>query len=200
MYYLVIVDAFTKWPEVFPMTQITTNKTISILRSLFTRFGICSTLVSDNGTQLTAQNFSLFLKQNGIKYKRTAPYHPATNGLAERYVQTLKQSLKAMKSECTSIDLELAKLLLQYRKMPHSILNAYPSFLMFGREIRSKLDLIKPKEIVRTVIQQLNIRELAEGKMIGARNYLGKDKWRFGRIIKKIGLLHYEIELENGWI
>eukprot|EP00102_Acyrthosiphon_pisum_P016233 XP_008187120.1 PREDICTED: uncharacterized protein K02A2.6-like [Acyrthosiphon pisum] len=186
MYYLVIVDAFTKWPEVFPMKQITTNKTITILRSLFARFGICSTLVSDNGTQFTALDFSLFLKQNGIKHKRTAPYHPATNGLAERYVQTLKQSLKALQSERNSIDLELAKLLLQYRKMPHSILNASPSFLMFGREIRSKLDLIKPKEIVRTDIQKPNIRELAEGQRVGARNYLGKDKWRFGQIKKKL--------------
>jgi len=45
MYYLVIVDEFKKWPEVFPTKQITTNKTIIILGSLFARFGICSTLV-----------------------------------------------------------------------------------------------------------------------------------------------------------
>jgi len=103
-----------------------------------------------------------------------------------------------MKNECYSIDLELAKLLLQYKNMTHSNLNASPSFLMFGREIRSKLDLIKPKEIVRTDIQPPIIRELAEREMIGAWNYLGKDKWRFGRIIKRIGLLHYEIELDYG--
>lgn len=40
MYYLLIFDAFTKWPE-DPMKQITTNKTIVILHSLFACFGIC---------------------------------------------------------------------------------------------------------------------------------------------------------------
>lgn len=81
---------------------------------------------------------------NCILHKRTAPCHPATNRQAERFVQALKQSLRAMKNEGSSKEYELAKMLLQCRKMPHSVTKQPPSKLMFGREIRSRLDLIKP--------------------------------------------------------
>ncbi len=32
---------------------------------------------------------------HGAKHIRSAPYHPSTNGLAERFVQLLKQALKS---------------------------------------------------------------------------------------------------------
>ena len=47
--YLVVVDAFSKWPEVFIMPTMTSEKTIQILRSLFSRYGLPQILVSDNG-------------------------------------------------------------------------------------------------------------------------------------------------------
>lgn len=58
-------------------------------------------------------------------------------------------------------------------------------FLMFGREIRCRLDLIKPQQIIKTDIQKQNIRELTEGQKVGARNCFGKDKWRFGKTPSK---------------
>jgi len=47
-------------------------------------------VVSDNGPQLTADTFEEFCKQHGIKHITTAPFHPASNGLAERFVQMFK--------------------------------------------------------------------------------------------------------------
>jgi len=84
--FLVCVDAHTKWPEVFVMNNITATSTIEKCREIFSRFGIPQMLVTDNGRTFIAQEFQDFAKANGILHKRSAPYRPATNGLAERFV------------------------------------------------------------------------------------------------------------------
>jgi transposase InsO family protein len=63
---------------------------VEALRTVSARNGLPEQLVSDNGPQFTAAEFQLFLKKNGVKHITSAPYHPATNGLAERFIQTLK--------------------------------------------------------------------------------------------------------------
>ncbi|XP_040197550.1 uncharacterized protein K02A2.6-like, partial [Rana temporaria] len=83
--FLIIVDAHSKWPEVIPVTQPTTKATVSILLHLAATFGYPREIVTDNGAQFTSQRF---LTAHNIKHKLTAPYHPATNGQAERFVQT----------------------------------------------------------------------------------------------------------------
>ena len=65
--YFIIVDAHSKWPEVFEMTSTTTLKTIDILRQVFAAYGLPDQLVSDNGPQFSSEEFQLFLKCNGIK-------------------------------------------------------------------------------------------------------------------------------------
>ncbi|XP_065075857.1 uncharacterized protein K02A2.6-like [Ochlerotatus camptorhynchus] len=94
---LIIVNAFSKWFEVKITSSTTATATIKILDGLFAAYGAAVTLVSDNGPQFTAAEFKAFLEKSGVKYhKLSAPYHPATNGQAERYVQTVKSALKAM--------------------------------------------------------------------------------------------------------
>ncbi|KAG8196623.1 hypothetical protein JTE90_014180 [Oedothorax gibbosus] len=81
--FLVIVDAHSKWLEVYPMKSTTTFKTIESLRDCFARFGLPVTLVSDNGPQFTSHEFKTFMNSNGIKHKTTAPFKPSSNGQAE---------------------------------------------------------------------------------------------------------------------
>ena len=89
--YLIVVDAHSKWPEVIRMSSSTsTNETIKVLLSLFARRGLPDKLVSDNGLQFTSDEFKEFMLNCGILHIKTAPYHPQTNGEAERFVQTLK--------------------------------------------------------------------------------------------------------------
>ena len=75
------------------MSSTTSLKTIKALRSLCARYGIPEELVSDNGPQLAAEEFTKFMRQNGIKFTRVPPYHPASNGVAERSVQIAKVAL-----------------------------------------------------------------------------------------------------------
>ena len=51
-------------------------------------------VVSDNGSSFVSSEFKSFLQKNGIKHITSAPYHPSTNGLVERAVQTFKQGMK----------------------------------------------------------------------------------------------------------
>ena len=95
--WLIIVDTCSKWPQVIAMTSTTAERTVDILRSLFSRYGIPDKIVMDNGPQFTAEEFNKFCLGNGIKHTLTAPYHPSTNGEAERFVQTFKTSILKLK-------------------------------------------------------------------------------------------------------
>ena len=81
-----MVDAHSKWPEIVEMNSTTAQKTIVELRKMFAAHGLPQQLVY-NGPQFISEEFASFLKSNGIKHIRCAPYHPASNGAVERLVQ-----------------------------------------------------------------------------------------------------------------
>jgi hypothetical protein len=86
--FLMLVDACTMWLEVLPMSTTTSKATIERLRSVFAVHGLPERIVTNNGLQFTSQGFAEFLERNGMVHVRLAPYHPSSNGLAERAVQT----------------------------------------------------------------------------------------------------------------
>ncbi len=66
------------------------GKHSDVLRTIFGRTLLPKQLVNDNGSQFTSERFREFTKINGIRYKTSPPWHPATNSQAERFVQTFK--------------------------------------------------------------------------------------------------------------
>ncbi|XP_058814638.1 uncharacterized protein K02A2.6-like [Topomyia yanbarensis] len=128
-----------------------------------------------------------------------APYHPATNGQAERYVQTIKQKLKALKYPKSKLILELCNTLLTYRKMIHPSTGTSLSMLVFGRQIRSRLDLLLPKNETSTKAD-IVVRQFLDGDRNCVRDFLFKNKWKFGRIAEKVGKLRYTVRLDDGRI
>ena len=207
--FLVVADAHSKWPEVIPMSSTTTSKTIEVQRDLFARFGIPEQIVSDNGPQFVSEEFQAFIKSNGIRHITSAPYHPATNGLAERLVQTFKQALRAMFQSSKPVKEKLAKFLIAYRNSPHSTTGESPAQLLLGRPLRTRLDLVKP-DLNRKMINQQHQqgikvanekgrqrRQLAVGDAVMSRDYRGDLKWRSGLIVKT-GPLMYEVQVAPG--
>ena len=77
------------------MSSTTASATIRVLRHLFARYGLPVQVVTDNGPQFAAVEFSRFLKSQGVKHIKSSPYHPSTNGLAERFVQTFKDAMRS---------------------------------------------------------------------------------------------------------
>ena len=105
--WLVIIDAHSKWLEVFLMSSTTSTGTAQCLREVFARFGLPERIVTDNAPNSVSSEFIYFLKQNGIRHTTSAPYHPATNGLAERAVRVFKDGTKKM-SEFRFIETEIS--------------------------------------------------------------------------------------------
>jgi transposase InsO family protein len=147
--YLVVVDAHSKWPEVIQTRCTTSTSTIVALREIFCRFGLPETIVSDNGTQFISEEFETFLKKNGMKHRCSAPYHPATNGQAERFVQVLKNHLNKVGTNRDALN----RLLFAYRNTPHATTGVAPSQLMFKRKLRTRLELLKPS-LEKTVAEK----------------------------------------------
>ncbi|KAL3087857.1 hypothetical protein niasHS_009595 [Heterodera schachtii] len=93
----------------------------SQLQWLFDRYGVPKTLVSDNGPQFSSSVFEEFCKNNGIKHIFSPPYHPQSNGAAERYVDYFKRQLKKCSGQRS------------------------PAELFLGRKLRTKLSLMRPE-------------------------------------------------------
>lgn len=148
--FLVLVDAFSKWIEVSPMSSTTANKTIEKLRSMFAAYGLPEVLVSDNGPQFISEEFAAFLSVNGVRHVKTPPYHAASNGAAERLVQTTKQALSkhVLQDKAShhkhSFRERLDSYLMSYRTTPHSTTRQTPAELFLKRQPRVKLSLLKP--------------------------------------------------------
>ena len=140
--FLLVIDAYTKWLDVHVTTTSSSAITIELLRKSFSNFGLPEVVVSDNAANFTSEEFQAFMKANGVKHVRTPPYHPASNGVVERAVQTMKDGLKKLK--CGSIETKLSRFLFAYRVTPHSSTGTSPAELMFNRRLRTPMDNLRP--------------------------------------------------------
>ncbi|XP_035896692.1 uncharacterized protein K02A2.6-like [Anopheles stephensi] len=198
---LIVVDAFSKWVEVKPTQSTTTAATIQLLDDLFAAYGAPVTIVSDNGTQFTSSEFKAFLQQSGVKFhKLSAPYHPATNGQAERYVQTVKRALRAMGTTSSNLQTNINQFLQQYRKVPHSETGESPAKMFLGRNIRTRLDLVRPRDAHARLIekQQTRFEPTYRSFLPGQQIYClsgnpRMDKWIPATILSRLGDLHYDV-------
>ena len=117
--------------DVHIMSSITAPKTIDKLRQFFSIHGLPNKMVTDNGPTFTSHEFKEFTSQNGIQHTFSAPYHPSSNGLAERAVQTFKQALKQMDNG--SLQFKVSQFLFKYNITPHSTTGLSPSKLLMGK-------------------------------------------------------------------
>ncbi|KAL1449409.1 hypothetical protein MTO96_006351 [Rhipicephalus appendiculatus] len=139
---LVVVEAHTKWVEVWHVTQATSAAVIDVLRNLFVTFGIPRKVVSDNdGKAFISSEIKQFYASNGIQTATSPAYHPATNGQAERYEAELKRAL--LRDADKSIQCRLARFLYRQHTTIRTATGMTPARAMFGRELHCPLDLLK---------------------------------------------------------
>eukprot|EP00731_Ephydatia_muelleri_P019546 Em0012g371a len=205
--FLIVVDAHSKWPEVIPMASSTTAaRTIEALRLLFASYGVPNQLVSDNGPQFVSKEFADFMAGNAVKHIRVAPYHPASNGLAERFVQTFKKAMSAARNDGASLSQKLCRFLLTYRSTPHATTQVAPCELFLKRTIRTRLDAIRPnysgtvcdKQALQKELHDRHARsrEFGIGQKVMAKNFLQGPPWVAGVISECKGPLTYLVEVE----
>ncbi|EFO91976.1 hypothetical protein CRE_11440 [Caenorhabditis remanei] len=210
MYYLVFVDSFSKWPEVYATTSTTTAATIKILAKVFGQFGNPETLVSDNGPQFTSQTFQEFTAANGITHVRSPPYHPQSNGQAERFVDTLKRALCKLRGEGNT-ETALQTFLQVYRSTPCPSVpnNQSPAEAFIGRKMRTVLNLLLPHKPTPSLERNLametqfnlhhgardRIFEINDQVYVIDRRSPNSSQWVSGVIERKLGQTVYKVRV-----
>lgn len=95
-YLLTMIDRYTRWLEVIPTTDISAETIAeACIAHWISRFDVSSTVSTDRGAQFESRLFHSLCKVLGTKRVRTTAYHPAANGLVERFHRQLKASLQA---------------------------------------------------------------------------------------------------------
>ncbi|XP_031357014.1 uncharacterized protein K02A2.6-like isoform X2 [Photinus pyralis] len=144
--FLVVTDAYSKWLEVKLVPNTSSAVTIGVLRELFATHGIPDVVVSDNGTSFSSSEFKQFLKNNMIRQALVAPYHPSSNGQAERMVQNVKNAIRKM-TEGTAegnLQLVLSRYLLAQHITPHCTTGRSPAEILMGRKLNTVYDRMQP--------------------------------------------------------
>lgn len=121
------------------MRSTAAKRVVDVLTQIFYRYGFPFTLKSDNSPKFWCEEFEKFLSDHGIKHLTSPPFWLQANGHVERQNRTLLKSLKNAHIEGNNWHEELQKFLLAYRTTPQTSIGVTPAFLMFGRELKTKL-------------------------------------------------------------
>ena len=143
-YVLVICDYGTRYPEAVPLRSIDAATVAEQLMTLFSRVGIPNEILTDQGSNFQSQLLRELYRLLHIEALRTSPYHPQTDGLVERFNQTLKSMLqKTATEEGKDWDRLIPFLLFAYREVPQESTGFSPFEMLYGRDIRGPLDVLR---------------------------------------------------------
>ena len=137
--YLLIVNYYSRYPEITKLSSTTSDSIVRALRSIFSRLRIPEVLISDNRPQYASGAMKDFAKSYGFEHIISSPRYPRDNALAERTVKTVKALLKK------STDPYLA--LLAYRATPFPWCGLSSAELLMGRQLRIDIPQVKTQMI-----------------------------------------------------
>ena len=142
-YILTTMCLFTKFPEAVPLRRVDNTTVLEAMIDIFSRYGIPSEILTDQGSVFTSRLTKQMNKSFGIHHIKTSPYHPQSDGALERWHACLKGMLKKTGLDLGNWDKLLKYLVFAYRDTPHCVTGYSPFALMFGRDVRGPLDFLK---------------------------------------------------------
>ena len=142
-YILVVTDYFTKWAEAYPLRSQDAQTVARVLVEQFIcRYGVPENIHSDQGSNFESEVFRSMCQLLGIHKTRTTPYHPQSDGLAERLNRTIQTMLTFYVSQDQSDwDEHLPYIMMAYRASEQETTGITPNRMMFGRELSLPLNL-----------------------------------------------------------
>jgi hypothetical protein len=145
---MVIIDSYSRWPEVLFTKSANSDFTIQALRKTFSREGVPQVLVTDNGSHFTAEKVTSWLKGVGCRHLLTAPRHPQSNGSAENFVRTLKSAINSINAlNFHELERGVDNFLMQYRNAAHAVTRESPAKLFKSRILRTNLRCLESAEV-----------------------------------------------------
>ncbi|XP_043264253.1 uncharacterized protein K02A2.6-like [Colletes gigas] len=212
-YILIFVDAYSKYLDVSLSTSISASRTVEMCREIFARYGAPEVIVTDHGTQFTAEVFAVFCREMQCTHLLSAINHPQSNGQAERMVDTVK---RAIAKDPTNWKKQLYEFLYSYRYSPCSATDTgkSPAEIFFGRRMNTPFTKLFPKfstgehsgastpAIRRGMKQQFNRhhgtipRQLSVGDRVVVLT--SRNKREQGEVWKILSKTRYTVRLDNG--
>jgi hypothetical protein len=130
---------YSRYPFAAEVPSTSFNNIKKVLDNIFSMFGYCVMIMSDNGPPFTSIEFEQYCKERHIKHHLVTPLWPNANGMIEKFIKNIVKVIEIAKIENKPLKTELDKFMLTYRATPHSTTNASPAKMFFNREIITKL-------------------------------------------------------------
>lgn len=179
--FLIIVDDFTGWVDVQLNKNTSSKCVIESLKKFFSIFGFPTVLVSDNVSGFKSHEFKQFCHVNGIIRKNSPEYSPRSNGLAERGVGIVKNSLKKYLFENENKNISLESKILNYLFKSHTtpmICGKTPCELLFSYKVQTNLSHLT-KQVQSDLSNSQNKDQWLKSKTNCQKNRKMKSSWKY---------------------
>lgn len=211
-YYLLVIDYYSKFIEIALLGNDCSSKNlINNFKSIFARHGIPEILKSDGGKQYDSEEFMEFARQWEFNLVNSSPEYPRSNGMSERYIQTLKKLM--IKANENNQDLYLT--LLMYRSTPIDSKLPSPAELLMSRKLRNKIPTTN-KNLQPKITKSTYTKKLLKDRQTKQKSYYDRgtkklkplknkekvfvkrnNKIEEGEICEKIRDRTYKVKLKN---
>ena len=207
---LVVSDYYSNFIEIDNINRATSQTVCKSLKCMFSRYGVPDIVISDNGPQFAAAEFSEFANKWAFKHETSSPHYPQSNGKAENAVKTVKRLL----TKCRKAGQSEYLALLDWRNTPTEGMGTSPAQRFLGRRCKTLLpvtqQLLSPRYPVKDDARALRqqklkqqhyynrrgrpLKPIEQGDMVRIR-LPGQSTWSRGICKTRVGPRSYEIEV-----
>ena len=135
-YLFVIIDAYSRFPEVDIVHSTSASAIIPRTDRIFSTHGIPSIARSANGPPFTSDEIKRYMEENGIKHCRTTPLRPQVNSEVENFMKPLTRAARLAHVVGKIWKEHLHKFFLNYRTTLHCTTGFTQAQLLSNRKVK----------------------------------------------------------------
>ena len=170
-YYHVIVDLYSRYPEIFIVPDTTFESLRPKLEEVWARLGIPEKIIHDGGAPYNSHEWKLYAQEKGYELELCTPEHPQSNGMAEKMMASLAKITHAALAEGVKPRDVLQTFLISYRSTPHGSTGKSPSQLLMNRELKTKVPNI---DSVKKGSSDNSVEEIDTAEKVKHKKYADK--------------------------
>ena len=172
-YFHVLIDQYSKYPEVDVVTSTSFKKLRPKLDRIFSAQGIPEKITADNGPPYPGHEMKDYASEMGFRMELLTPEDPQSNGFAEAFVRILCKLLHTSVAEGKDPREVLHKYLMHYRATPHPTTGVSPAEMLNNRKIRTKLPQYFSKD---ESVEARQVRENHDAKKLAQKKHFDKGR------------------------
>jgi len=169
-YKFVLIDRFSRFLIVRSITNLRASTVISTLDQILSEYGIMERFKSDNGSPFQSREFKAYCLKKGINHQRITPLYPAANGLAERAMKPLGESIRVIGKPSLDYEEEIREHVSAYNSTPHSTTGLTPRELFFKSKTSSVHLPVFHQKAIRDDLQSRAVENDARAKQKSKEN------------------------------